>query len=95
MDLHLFIQARLGEVLARSCFVPDIESSSTGLGGPVVILHRQMSYSRMTSMLNFFLGQLEAEHKLGVRKLTTYALRRFLPTAAMSLSMSEAEQDAL
>eukprot|EP00971_Amphidinium_carterae_P243872 4842989-Amphidinium_carterae.1 len=93
--LQGLIAERLGEDLSRTIFVPDLQSTTDGLLSPAVMLPRQMSYSRMTSMLNFFLAQLEASQRQGLRRLTTYALRRFLPTAAMSLSMSDADQDAL
>eukprot|EP00971_Amphidinium_carterae_P049399 973437-Amphidinium_carterae.1 len=61
----------LGDEFARTKFIPDVESSHHGLLGPATLLTRQMSHSRMTSILKYFFGQLEAEQCRGVRKLTT------------------------
>eukprot|EP00971_Amphidinium_carterae_P128098 2537546-Amphidinium_carterae.1 len=54
-DLQSLIQASLGEDFARTCIIPDVESSHRGLLGPATLLQRHMSYSRMTSILNYFL----------------------------------------
>jgi len=69
------------------CFVPDILLSEDSLGGGCSLKNRNMPYHRFTALLRRVLMEpplsLDSVEAL---KMSTYSLRRFLPSAGDALA---------
>eukprot|EP00971_Amphidinium_carterae_P011641 229130-Amphidinium_carterae.1 len=58
---------------------------------------RNMSYSRFTSVLNYFATRFQSSSSTPSEplSLTTYALRRMMASCAHALALAEEDQDAI
>lgn len=98
--LILQVSVRLAQVLgpqyAAAVFMPDIHAGREGLSGACTLSARSMSYARYVWVLRAYLMlpplRLDPQE---AGQVTSYASRRFLPTAAELIGLSTEERASL
>ena len=80
-----------GEQFADEFFIPDVVVCAQGTF--VRLLPRNMTYTKFTAVLNKFVA--DAARGEEVPPVSSYACRRFLPSAALALQLEEDELDSI
>ena len=83
------LEQKMGTESANAIFLPDIASHGSGWQ----IVAAPLPISRAQTVIRDLLGS--ASHENSEQTITTYALRRFLPTVAESLLLTESERSSL